>query len=238
MKTALLLGATSGIGRALAHKLVANDYIVAITGRRHLLLEQIKSEQPDRYITLPIDISLTNILPQHLDNLANQLGHIDLLVICSGTGDLNPTLDFTIEKRTIDTNVTGFTAATDWAYNYFETQKSGHLIVITSLAGLRGSSEAPSYSATKAYEINYLEGLRQKANRAKLPIIISDIRPGFVDTDMAKGEGLFWVSTVEKAANQILQAIKKRRKIAYITKRWAVAACLLRMLPRRIYEKM
>jgi short-subunit dehydrogenase len=238
MKTALLLGATSGIGRALAHKLVTNDYMVAITGRRHILLEQIKNEQPDRYITLPIDISLTNILPQLLDDLANQLGHIDLLVICSGTGDLNPTLDFTIEKRTIDTNVTGFTAAADWTYNYFEAQKSGHLVVITSLSGLRGSSEAPSYSATKAYEINYLEGLRQKANRAKLPIIISDVRPGFVDTDMAKGEGLFWVSTVEKATNQIFSAIQHQRKIAYITKRWAIAACLLRILPRWMYDKM
>jgi short-subunit dehydrogenase len=238
MKTALLLGATSGIGRALANQLVANNYMVAITGRRHDLLEQIQKEHPDQYITLPVDITLTNTLPQHLDDLATRLGHIDLLIICSGTGDLNPNLDFTMEKRTIDTNVTGFTAVADWAYNYFEKQKAGHLVAITSLAGLRGSSQAPSYSATKAYEMNYLEGLRQKASRSKLPILISDIRPGFVDTAMAKGEGLFWVATVEKAARQIVHAIKRQKKVAYITKRWGIVALFFRILPRFIYDRM
>jgi short-subunit dehydrogenase len=62
------------------------------------------------------------------------------------------------------------------------------------VAGIRGSRQAPSYNATKSYQINYLEGLRQKSRKS---IFVTDIRPGLVDTDMAKGEGLFWVMPVE-----------------------------------------
>lgn len=143
-----------------------------------------------------------------------------------------------IEKRTVDTNVRGFTCIADWAFNYFESQKSGHLVAITSVGGLRGSRMAPAYNATKAYQINYLEGLRQKAKKLKTNIVVTDIRPGFVDTDMAKGDGQFWVSPVEKAARQIFKAINRKKKIAYITKRWATIGALLKQVPRQIYDRM
>ena len=106
------------------------------------------------------------------------------------------------------------------------------------MGGLRGSSNAPAYNATKAFQINYLEGLRQKATKLKIPIFVNDIRPGFVDTAMAKGEGQFWVTTIEKATNQILQAIKKKRKVVYITKRWKLVAAILKRIPQQIYDRM
>jgi short-subunit dehydrogenase len=173
-----------------------------------------------------------------LNELANDLGGLDLMVICAGTGEENTNLDFLIEKRTIDTNVMGFTAVTDWTYNYFAKNNTGHLVAITSIAGLRGNRQGPSYSATKAYQINYIEGLRQKANNNKLPIFITDIRPGFVDTEMAKGDKLFWVSSVDKTVRQIYTAIKSRRKIVYVSKRWLVIALLLKLVPNWIYDKM
>ena len=76
-------------------------------------------------------------------------------------------MDFKIEKRTIDTNIYGFTAVADWTFNYFEKQTFGHLVAISSIAGLRGSRQAPAYNATKAFQINYLEALRQKLNKLK-----------------------------------------------------------------------
>ena len=163
---------------------------------------------------------------------------LDLLIISSGTGDLNHHLDFAVEKLTIDTNVLGFTCVADWAFNYFEKQKSGHLVGISSIAGLRGSRQAPSYNATKAYQINYFEGLRQKAKRLKMPIAITDIRPGFVDTGMAKGEGQFWVSNVDKASRQIFTAIANQRKVAYVSKRWRLIAMILKAIPRSLYDRM
>jgi short-subunit dehydrogenase len=130
------------------------------------------------------------------------------------------------------------TCVANWAFNYFENEKAGHLVAISSVGGIRGSRQAPAYNATKAYQINYLEGLRQKATKLKYPIFVTDIRPGFIDTAMAKGEGKFWVATVEKATRQIFDAIKNKKKIAYIIKSWRVIGSILKRIPRQIYDRM
>jgi short-subunit dehydrogenase len=238
MKNAIVIGATSGIGKELAKVLVANNYKVGITGRRTELLNELKSESPESYHVKSFDITDIKIAVEKLKELTAELGGLDLLILSSGTGDLNKSLDFEIEKRAIDTNVLGFTAIADWAFNFFEKQKHGHFVAITSIGGLRGSRHAPAYNATKAYQINYLEGLRQKATRSKEPVFVTDIRPGFVDTEMAKGEGLFWVMPIEKAVSQIHKAIIRKKKVAYITKRWGLLAAIFRRIPRVIYDRM
>ena len=147
-------------------------------------------------------------------------------------------LEFDIENSTNKLNVIAFTEIVDWTFNYFEKQGKGHLIAISSIAGIRGSRIAPAYNASKAYQINYLEGLRQKATKTKKPIYITDIRPGFVDTDMAKGEGQFWVATKEKAAKQIFGFIKKKKTVGYVSKRWRLIAILLKVIPNGIYKRI
>jgi short-subunit dehydrogenase len=238
MKKAIIIGATSGIGRGLAKLLVANDYKVGITGRRTELLEKLKAENPGSFFIQTLDVTETKKAVEELEELTVKLGGLDLLILSSGTGEINNGLDFEIEKRTIDTNIVGFTCIADWSFKYFENQKSGHLVAISSVGGLRGSRQAPAYNATKAYQINYLEGLRQKANKLKKQIFITDIRPGLVDTEMAKGTGLFWVMPVEKTVRQIFVAIQKKRKIAYVTKRWGVIATILKLIPGPIYDRM
>lgn len=238
MKKAIIIGATSGIGRELAKLLMENGYKVGITGRRGELLDEIKKENPNAYAIKSLDVTDTKNTIEKLEELIIEIGGMDLLILSSGTGDVNEHLDFEIEKRTIDTNVTGFTCVMDWAFNYFERQKYGHLVAISSVGGLRGSRQAPAYNATKAYQINYLESLRQKATNLKTPIFITDIRPGLVDTAMAKGNGLFWVMPLNKATNQIFRAIQRKRKVAYVTKRWGIIAFISRHLPRFIYDKM
>jgi short-subunit dehydrogenase len=238
MQKAIIVGATSGIGRQLAILLANNHYLVGATGRRQQNLEALQSEKPDHILISAFDITHTFEVSRRLDELSNRLGGLDLVIICSGVGDLNHSLDFAVEKKTIDVNITGFTEVADWAFNFFEKQQSGHLVGITSLAGLRGSRHAPAYYATKAFQINYLEGLRQKAKKSKLPVYVTDIRPGFVDTEMAKGEGMFWMASVKKAAGQIFEAIKSRKQVAYVTRRWRTIAALLKALPGRIYQHL
>lgn len=238
MQKAIVIGATSGIGKGLARLLAENGYKVGITGRRTELLESLKAENPETFVSSSFDITRTENIPQHLEELVNELGGLDLLVLSSGTGDLNKNLSFEKEKQTIDTNVSGFTAVADWTFNYFQQQKRGHFTAISSIAGLRGGRQAPAYNASKAYQISYLEALRQRAGHKKIPIVITDIRPGFVDTDMAKGEGMFWVASVDKAAKQIYDAIKGKKKIAYVSGRWKIIAGILKVLPGFFYEKM
>ncbi len=238
MKNAIIVGATSGIGKELARILVDAGFRVGITGRRLELLEELRSENPAAYVISSFDICRPDEAVEKLEALTAELGRLDLLIISSGTGELNPNLDFTIEKSTIDTNVIGFTCVADWAFNFFGNQGHGHLVAVSSLGGLRGSGEAPAYNASKAWQINYLEGLRQKVRRAKSPVHITDIRPGLVATAMAKGDGLFWVMPVEKTARQIYQAILKKKKVAIVTRRWRIISAILKLLPRSIYERI
>ena len=237
MKKAIIVGATSGIGNELAKILVQNGYEVGITGRRKTELERLKQTSPNSYIISSFDCTAENNSDK-LNDLTDQIGGLDLLILSSGTGDLNEDLNFEIENKTNLLNVNAFTEIVDWTFNYFQKQGKGHLVVISSIAGIRGSRIAPAYNASKAYQINYLEGLRQKATKIKKPIYVSDIRPGFVDTDMAKGEGQFWVATKEKAARQIFGIIKQKKGVGYVTKRWWIIAKVLRILPNGIYKRM
>jgi short-subunit dehydrogenase len=132
----------------------------------------------------------------------------------------------------------GFVKIASFSFNYFRKQGHGQLVVISSVAALRGNSFAPAYSASKAYVSNYAEGLNIKAGKLKLDIVVTDIRPGFVKTKMAKGEGQFWVAPVEKAARQIRVAIAAKKRVAYITKRWWLIAAIMKRVPFWIYRKI
>lgn len=158
--------------------------------------------------------------------------------MCAGVGDINATLDYAIERPTIDTNVVGWTYVIDRFYCIFEKQGFGHLVAITSVGGLRGEPTAPAYSATKAYQINYMEAIRKKAFKNGGCITVTDIRPGFVDTTMAKGEGLFWVMPVDRVSNQIISAIRKKKSKVYVTKRWHILAFVYKKLPFSIFKRL
>lgn len=238
MKKAIVIGATSGIGKGIAKLLADNNYIVGITGRRVSLLNDLKKECPGSYVVKAFDITDNKLVFKKMEELISELGGLDLLILSSGTGDENENLNFDIEKRTIDTNVTGFTCITDWAFNFFQKQEFGHLVAVSSIGGLRGCGIAPAYNATKAYQVNYLEGLRKKASKTNTPIFVTDIRPGFVNTKMAQGEGLFWVMPVDKVSHQIYEAIQSKKKVAYITKRWNIIAMILRIMPKVIYDRV
>jgi short-subunit dehydrogenase len=238
MKKAIVVGATSGIGLELARILVSNGYRVGIAGRREERLRALQLEQPEAYCYRVIDVTDPFDVLLQLDALMDELQGMDLLVLSSGTGDLHEVLELGIEQRTIDTNVLGFTRVVDWAFDRFQTLGAGSLVAITSVAGLRGSRHSPSYGATKAYQIHYLQALRQLAAHRKLPLRIIDVRPGLVDTAMAKGDGLFWVASPQKAADQLYKGIQKGRAVVYVTKRWRYVACVLRALPAWVYHRL
>jgi len=238
MKKAIVVGATSGIGKELAIILAEHNCKVGITGRREQLLLNLQASKPDNFIISVFDVSLIDYIPQALQKLTDELGGLDLLVLSSGTGKINPELDTAFEQQTNAVNVAGFTAVANWAFNFFERQGSGHFAAITSVAAIRGSRQAPAYGASKAYQVNYLEGLRQKATNLKMPVYVTDIRPGFVDTPMAQAENMFWVAPVEKAAKQIFRAIENKKNVVYITKRWRLVAFIFRMVPGFLYKQM
>ncbi len=238
MKKAIVVGASSGLGRGIAELLAADGYRVGITARRSELLEGIRLTQPEHFLASSFDVTQLETATGKLDALVVALGGLDMVVISAGGGDLNDALDFAVEKKMIDLNVAAFTQLADWAYRFFRLQGYGQSVAISSIAGIRGMRHAPAYNASKAYQISYLEALRQKSNYLKLPITVTDIRPGFVDTPNAKGDGRFWQASVMKASRQIYAAIRTRKKVAYITHRWWLIAMIMKIVPRFIYERV
>ena len=102
----------------------------------------------------------------------------------SGIGRQNRGLEEQIELQTVTTNGLGFTRMVGTAYRYMAAHRGGHIAVISSIAGTKGLGPAPSYSATKAFQNTYIQSLEQLANAQHLNIRFTDLRPGFVATDL------------------------------------------------------
>lgn len=237
MKNAIVIGATSGIGRAVADVLNARGYAVGLTGRRRDRLAEARAALSDAADAEPMDVTDTEQARQRFDALADRMGGVDLVIISAGVGYTDEAASWQHTRETVATNALGFAALADAAYRHFAAQGSGHLVGITSVSAVRESGAAPAYHASKAFAARYLAGLRHRAVKAGLPITVTDVRPGFVDTAMAKGDGLFWVAPVEKAAAQIVDGVERKRAVIYVTRRWRLLAALLQSLPRWLYYR-
>ncbi len=242
MSTVLILGASSGLGYALAQHYLMRGWKVGLAARRTEPLEQLAqlAKLPHQVALACIDVRQSEA-PQQLENLLQQLGgKVDLYLHCAGIGKMTANIHYEEELPTLQTNVMGWTACIDWAYNVLCRQGYGQLAAITSFAANRGLAPAPAYAATKAFQAHYLESLRQRVLAKKLRhITITDLRPGFVDTPLlAHPEQLFWVLPTEKAVHALLRAIDRRRSIATITTRWALLAPLLRIAPRWLVARI
>ncbi|MFI5155198.1 MAG: SDR family NAD(P)-dependent oxidoreductase [Chitinophagales bacterium] len=237
MKRIVIVGTSSGIGQALARIYARKGDMVGITGRRNELLQSLHKEFPENIKTSCFDVSGNENIKM-LRLLIRELGGMDLLIYNSGYGESSHALDWDIDKITVDTNVVGFLEIIDFAFNYFIEQGHGQLATTSSIASKRGSDYAPAYSASKAFQSIYFEGLHMKLKKLKVPIYVTDIQPGFVDTKMAKSYKRFWVAPVEKAAAQIVTAIQRKKWRVYVTKRWKLIAILLPWIPDFIYHKV
>ena len=237
VKKIIIVGASSGIGKELALLYAIKGNRVGITGRRDEFLLALKQTYPANIETACFDV-MGNDNIAHIKSLMEKLGGLDLLIYNSGYGEVSKQLDISIEERTTRTNVNGFLEIVAFAFNYFVMQGYGQITGTSSIASMAGHGHAPAYSASKSFMSTYLEGLYLKAKHLKLPIAISDIQPGFVKTQMAKGKGRFWEAQPAKAASQIYTAIEAKRFRVYITKRWWWIAQLIKIIPGWLYRKI
>ena len=237
LKKIIIVGSSSGLGKELARKFALQGNLVAVTGRRLELLEELKREYPENISIAVFDVVIDDNKKQ-IESLIQKLGGLDLLIYNAGFGDPSIELIPETERLTTLTNVNGFVEIVTYVFNYFAAQGHGQIALTSSLSALRGNSWTPAYSASKAYISNYAEGLSIKARRLKKEISITDIKPGFINTKMAKGNKQFWVAPVEKAAAQIIKAIEQKKRAVYVTKRWWLVAQIMKWLPYFIYKRL
>jgi len=239
MKNVIVFGATSGIGKSLAEIFLKKGCKVAITGRRLEKLEAIKKLYPKQVLIKQNDIQDVAEVEKVFHEIVVAFKTIDLVIQSSGVGFVNPQLEWELQAQTINTNVLGCTKLYVLAYQLFKKQQFGHLVGISSIASIRGNRSAPDYFASKSYQKAYLESLYIKTKSIKSKkVFITEIRPGFVDTAMALGDAIFWMVPLEKASKQIYSAIRKKKRVAYISKRWFFIAVVLKIMPAWVLKKI
>jgi len=237
MKHAIIIGASSGMGKELAKILSQHDYIVGLVAPEEQPLRDIANQLSGKSFVKTIDVRKTDDAMRQLHNLINEMGDVELIVISAGVGFIFDDTDWQQQKAIIDVNVAGFTAMCRVAIDYFVTKKRGHLVGFTSLAALYGMKGHATYCASKAYVSILLDGIRNSLGASKLPIHVTTIQPGYIDTPMIAGAPeKFWVSPLPAAARQIYDAIKKKKKHAYITRRWRIMAWLMKLSPDWAYQ--
>jgi short-subunit dehydrogenase len=238
MKRAIIVGATSGIGRAVALELLKDGWILGIAGRRKEELTALEAMAPDRIFIQTLDITEANA-PELLMQLISQTGGMDLYFHSSGVGKQNRTLNPEIEIPVFETNVTGFGRMVIAAFQYFKKQKQGHLAVISSIAGTKGLGSAPAYSATKRFQHTYMEALSQLACMEQLNIYFTDIRPGFVKTALLNDATRYpMMMEPEHVAKYIVKALIHRKKVVVIDWRYTVLVFFWQMIPRWLWIRL
>jgi short-subunit dehydrogenase len=234
----VIIGASSGMGMEVAKLLLAEGNTLGVAARREDRLQALKQLAPDRVEVAPIDVTADDAA-ERLRELIDRMGGMDLFFYASGIGKQNRTLTPDIELATLNTNGMGFTRMIGEAYRYFAERGEGHIVALTSIAGTKGLGPAPSYSATKAMQNVYLQALEQQAQARGLKIRFTDIRPGFVDTDLLRGDFHYpMMLKPEKVARHIVRAIHHRRHVVVIDWKYRLLTALWRRLPRPLWRMM
>jgi short-subunit dehydrogenase len=235
---AVIVGASSGIGREVAQLLIADGWQLGIAARRMEPLLELKATAPERVEVATIDVTKSDAGEQLL-NLVERLGGMNLYFHASGIGKQNRDLNTDIELRTMETNAVGFTRMIDTAYRYFAAQGNGHIAAITSIAGTKGLGPAPAYSATKALQATYLQALQQQAHQRGLNIHITDIRPGFVDTALLSGDFKYpMLMRPENVAQDIVRSIYRKRHVRVLDWRYRILTFFWNLIPNWIWRRM
>ena len=236
MKQGLILGASSVIGWELAVQLAAKGYQLGLVARRLEKLEQLSNSLTGDHFVVRSDVTDVQQAQDALNELIKQMGNVELIILNSGVGQMEKKLDWPTQREMIDVNIRGFAALTLVSMDYFMARGSGHLVGISSVSAHMSSGLAPTYVATKAFVSSYLNGIRSRAEYSRLPITITTVEPGFVDTPMVQGNPM-WTAPVKKAVTQLVSAMLKKKGHIYVTKRWRLVAWILNLTPKWLMRR-
>ncbi len=238
-KKIIIIGATSGIGEELARQCVEKEYLVAGTGRRLERLEDMKKELGNYFHYSEMDVTNHEKSKEQLQELIRQMGGMDIIVLNAGISNYQASSVTSMEQMVIDVNVSGFIQLFGEAFKYFRQQGHGQIVGVSSIASLFGSSRAAPYSASKAFISTYMQAYRQRSNSMDHDITITDVKPGFVKSEMTEGKkGMFWVAETDKAVKQMLKDIEKKKSYSVVTRRWILVVWLLKLTPNWILDRL
>lgn len=240
----ILVGASSGIGAAMARQLAREGCNLALLARRADLLTALCDEinttagevRARAYLH---DVNQYESVPALLQTILADLGGLDVFIYSAGISQMVglKKYDFHKDLRTLQVNLLGALAWLNPVAELFQSLKCGQIVAVSSVAGERGRVGNPSYNASKAALNSYMESLRNRLTRYGVNVLTA--RPGFIKTALLEGaKGTFWAIPAEQAARDICRAMRKRRQDVYTPARWRWVMLVIRNIPSRIFRRM
>ncbi len=239
MKKILITGATSGIGKELALQLSSKGHKVGLIGRRTERLQELKDEIGELAYIRTLDVTAHKKAEEVYNSLIEEMGGMDIMILNAGIGRIQMLPPWEAESQLIEVNALAFAHGCHFALDHFRNQKSGQIVGMSSMAALLAHHRAAAYTASKHFISNYMKGYRQKVKRMDADITITEIRPGYVWTEMTeRARGMFWVAPVEKAVRQMIRGIEKKKNYVYVTKRWQLLAWVAKLVPEWVWDRI
>jgi short-subunit dehydrogenase len=244
-----ITGASAGLGEGMARRFAAMGRDLALAARRVDRLEALKAELLDAHPGIRVEVAALDVddvdaVATVVPELAGRLGGIDRFIANAGIGKGTPVGSGRPgpNRRVLHTNVIGTHASCEAAVELFRAQGSGHLVVISSVAGVRGmGGTRTAYATSKAADAVLAEGIRADLlrDRATRRIAVTTIHPGFIATDINVGRrGLFSVD-LDTGVQALVAAIEREPVRAYVPEwPWRAVAALMRVVPLRVMARV
>lgn len=242
----LITGASAGLGAGMARRFAALGRNLALCARRterlDELADELRSTYPDcKVVTRALDVTDHDAVFAVFDEFAAELGGLDRVVANAGLGKGQPlgTGYFAANKQTIDTNVVGLLAQCEAALRIFADQGRGHLVVMSSVAAVRGArGNMTAYAASKAAASSLAEGIRLQHHGG--PIVVSTVQPGFIESEMtSRSSRTPMIVSADKGADALVRTIEREPATAFVPRwPWATLAPIMRVAPPGLLRRM
>lgn len=241
---AVVVGASSGIGEALAHKLADEGYVTALLAPDMANLQKVAASINEKAgetaaLAYKHDVTKFNQVPQTFQKILGDLGQLDALFYIAG---VMPTVamdeyNFDKDRAMVEVNMLGGMAWMGQAAVVFERMGAGNIVGIASVAADRGRVKNPGYNASKAGLDTYLEALRNRLTRKGVHVL--SVKPGFVETAMLKDAGpTFGVISTEKAADVIFRGMNSSKQVIYTPWWWRWIMWVIIHMPSFIFRRL
>lgn len=237
--TAIVVGASSGIGEAMVRRLVKEGTVVAAVARRSGELERLRNELGDKVHCYPHDVVDYANTPALFERIVKELGSIDVVIYNAGVMPTVAENEYNFEKnrQMVEVNLIGAMAWLDPAATYMEARRQGTLVGISSVAGDRGRRKNPGYNASKAGFSTYLEALRNRLTRYGVRVVT--VKPGPVRTAMTQGEEkLPLLIDADTCAEGALALAKTSTTTGYVPATWGPIMLVIQHLPSFIFRRL
>ncbi len=231
-----ITGASSGIGKAVAKKFASEGWKVAVSARRKELLDELAKDQ--NITSFPLDVTNRTQISDVFKRILSEFGNLDLCLFSSGTYEPKDeqNIDPDKIKNVMNVNFLGVIDCVKAVEDFFKKKKSGHISIVSSIAGYRGLPNSSGYGPSKAALTNFSESIY--FDFKKFGVRVSIVSPGFIKTPLTdKNEfPMPFLKTPEYAAEKIFKGLIKSSSFEiHFPKGLTLTLKFLRILPYKLY---